>query len=116
MENFEFEKLVPFNIKENIKYESNKIVIIYLLREPPGNIAAISVDYGKVYKADASPYITFIKILDGKAELVVENISTYMKSDDCMIIPSYVPFTLEANQRFKMMSIVLKSDNDDPEP
>lgn len=115
MENYEFEKLVAFNIKDKLVYVSNTIVIKHVLNEKTGNIMALAVDYGKVFKPKLSPFSTFVNVLEGKAELVVDNISTYMLKGYSMIIPGHTNYTIEANQRFKMLLIILKSGYEDLE-
>ena len=113
MENYEFEKLVPFNMEEMLKYESNSVVLKHILNEKTGNIKALALDYGKVYEPKPTPFSTFIKIMDGKAELVAANVSTFLKKNDAIIIPGHTEYTMEANERFKMLSIILKSGSDD---
>ncbi|HZW63429.1 MAG TPA: cupin [Flavobacteriaceae bacterium] len=116
MENYEFERLIAFNIKDKLKYVSNTVVIKHILNEKTGNIMALALDYGKVYKPKATAFSTFIKVIEGKAEIVVDNVSTYLQNNDSMIIPGHTIYTIEANQRFKMLSIILKSGYDDLEP
>lgn len=115
MENFEFEKLKSFNIKDKLVYASNAIVIKHILNKKTGNIMALAVDYGKVFKPKYSPFSTFINVIDGKAEVVIEDISTYMLKGYSMIIPGHTHYTIEANQRFKMLLIILKSGYEDLE-
>ncbi|MCB0425890.1 MAG: cupin [Flavobacteriaceae bacterium] len=116
MENYEFEKLIAFNIKEKLKYVSNTVVIKHILNEKTGNIMALAVDYGKVFKPGPTPFSTFIKVIEGKAEVVIDDISTYLLNGYSMIIPGHTSYTIEANQRFKMLSIILKTGYDSLEP
>ena len=111
MEHYEFESLTPFNIKETLAYVSNSIVIKHILNAPTGNIMVLALDYGKVYEPKGTPFSTFIKVLEGKAEVVIDNVSTYFQNGDCMIVPGHVAYTIEANERFKMLTIVLKSSS-----
>lgn len=112
MENYEFESLTPFNIKNTLQYVSNTIVIKHIFNASAGNIMALALDYGKVYNPETIPFSTFIKVIEGKAEVVINNVSTYCQNSDCMIIPGNVSYSIEANERFKMLSIILKSDSD----
>ena len=110
--NNEFEKLVGFNIDESLQYESNAIVKKHILNEKTGNILAMAVDYGKVFKPKPSPFSTLIHIIAGKAEVVVNNSSMYLQNNESMIIPGHTSYTVEANQKFKMLSVILKSGYD----
>ncbi len=116
MENYEFENLTAFNIGDKLRYVPNTIVVKHILNKKTGNIMALALDYGKVYKPKLTPFSTFINVIEGKAEFVLDNLSTYLQTNDSMIIPGHVSYTLEANQRFKMLSIILKSGYDDLDP
>ncbi|KJD34990.1 hypothetical protein PW52_12910 [Tamlana sedimentorum] len=116
MNNYEFENLKAFNISDKLKYVSNTIIVKHILNKKTGNIKALALDYGKVYKPKLTPFSTFVNVIEGKAEIVVEDISTYLQENDSMIIPGHILYTIEANERFKMLSIILKSGYDDLEP
>ena len=109
MNNAEFDKLIAFNVAEKLNYISNTIVVKDILNEHSGTIQAMAFDFGKVLTCPPNPFDTFIQIIEGKAEIVIDDISTYLLSGDSIIIPGHTANTIEANQRFKMLSIVLKS-------
>ncbi|WAC03102.1 cupin [Lacinutrix neustonica] len=113
MEHYEFENLIAFNIKDTLDYVSNSVNIKHILNKKTGNIMAMSLDYGKVYQPTVSSFSTFLHVIEGKAEVVLNNLSSYMQNGDSMIIPSQTVYTIEANQRFKMLFIVLESGCDD---
>ena len=115
MENNEFEKLIAFNIKDKLKYVSNSVEIKTIVYEKTGNIMALALDYGKTYKPQITPYSTFIKIIEGKAEVVIDDQSAYLQHEESIIIPGHTNYTIEANQRFKMLLIILKSGYDNVE-
>ena len=116
MENHEFEKLIAFNIKDKLNYVSNSVEIKTILYEKTGNIIALALDYGKTYRPQPTPYLTFLKVIEGKAELVINDESAYLQYEESMIIPGHTNYTIEANQRFKMLLIILKSGYDDLDP
>ncbi|MGS2739900.1 cupin domain-containing protein [Sinomicrobium sp. M5D2P17] len=115
MKNDEFKKLIAFKIKDKVDYVSNTIVTKHILNQKTGNIMALAIDYGKVYIPKVTPFATFIQIIEGEAEVVINEQSTYLQNGDCMIIPGHTPNTIEANQRFKMLSFILKSGYDELE-
>ncbi|RAV30960.1 cupin domain-containing protein [Sinomicrobium soli] len=113
MENPEFKKSIAFRIKDKLNYISNTIVTKYILNEKTGNIMAMAIDYGKVYIPKTTPFSTFVQVIEGEAEVVINEQSTYLQNGDCMIIPGSTPHTIEANRRFKMLSVILKSGYDE---
>jgi quercetin dioxygenase-like cupin family protein len=56
-----------------------------------------------------SPFDTFVQIIDGKAEIVIDGISSFLVTGKSIIIPAHVSNTVKANERFKMISNVIKS-------
>lgn len=111
----EFEKLTPFNLAKDLSYGSNTIVRKHVLNDLSGFIQAMAFDFGKVYKGDFSHFPTYIQIIEGKAELVIEDQPTYLQMGDSIIIPPNTHHSIEANQQFKMILIVLKSGFEVPE-
>ncbi|MAQ75882.1 MAG: cupin, partial [Aquimarina sp.] len=47
--------------------------------------------------------------LEGKAEIVVDEVPTFLQNDDAMIIPGDTIYTIEANEKFKMLYIILNN-------
>jgi quercetin dioxygenase-like cupin family protein len=56
-----------------------------------------------------SPFDTFVQIIDGKAEIVIDGISSFLVTGKSIIIPAHASNTVKANERFKMISNVIKS-------
>src|SRR5690606_9470688 len=114
MENIEFEKLIDFNIKDKLSYISNTIVIKHVLSENEKNIMAFAIDYGKTYRPEPSSFSTFIKIIEGSAKIkVVDGIVLILQENDSIMVSNESVYTIEAIERFKMLSIVLKNGYND---
>lgn len=105
-----FERLTAFHISDRLPYESNRIVIKEIVQSTSGSIRAMAFDYGKVLALNPSSFDTFLYIIEGKAEIVVDHNSTYLQKGDSIIIPGNLSSSIEANHRFKMLSIVLKAE------
>lgn len=56
-----------------------------------------------------SPYDTFVQIIDGKAEIVIAGKSHALETGQGIIIPAHKSQIVIANERFKMISTVIKS-------
>ncbi|WP_408024704.1 cupin domain-containing protein [Tenacibaculum sediminilitoris] len=109
MKNNEFKKLISYNIKDKLDYVSNTVVIKHIPYEETNDIMVLALDYGKVYKPKPTPFSTFIQVIEGKAEVLVDDVFTNLQNGDSMIIPGNTVSTIEAHQRFKMLSIILKN-------
>ncbi len=109
MNNQEHEKSKVFIIVEIIEYVPNSVVIKTIIKKTTGNVSAVSFDSGEVLTEKISPFDTFIQVIDGRAEIVIDNKSNLLETGSSIIIPAHTRNTIKANERFKMLSTVIKS-------
>jgi quercetin dioxygenase-like cupin family protein len=108
----EIEKSRAHIIVEIIEYMANAVVIKTIIRKSTGNISVMSFDAGEGLTEKASPFDTFAQIIEGKAEIVIDNVATILKSGEGIIIPAHSPNLIKPNGRFKMILTIIKSDNE----
>jgi quercetin dioxygenase-like cupin family protein len=109
----EFEKSKSFIIVEIIEYVPNSVVIKTILKKTTGNISAVSFDTGEGFPEKISPFDSFIQVIEGKAEIIIDSISHHLMIGESIIIPAHRRNKIKANQRFKMISTVIKSGYED---
>jgi quercetin dioxygenase-like cupin family protein len=103
------EKAKAFIIVEIIEYIPNSVVIKTIIKKTTGNVTAVSVDGGEAMTEKIIPFDTFVQIIDGKAEVVIEGMSSFLNTGDSIIIPAHTSNIVRANERFKMISTIIKS-------
>ncbi len=109
MEPAEFEKSKVFIIVEILEYVPNSVVIKTIIRKTTGNVSAVSFDSGESLTGRVSPFDTFIQVIEGKAEVVIDDKSNMLNTGQSIIIPAHSRNTIKANVRFKMLSTIIKS-------
>jgi quercetin dioxygenase-like cupin family protein len=109
MSNNEVVKARPFIVAEIIDYIPNSVVHKSILKKITGNVSVVSIDTCEELIEKASPFDTFIQIIDGKAEILIDGISNLLETGQCIIMPSHSSNTVRARERFKMISITIKS-------
>ena len=105
----ELEKSKSLIIVEIIEYVSNSVVIKTILNKSTGNVSVMSFDSGEGLIEKTSPFDTFAQIIEGNAEIVIDNVPNLIKSGQGIIIPAHSPNYIKPNGRFKMISTVIKS-------
>jgi quercetin dioxygenase-like cupin family protein len=113
MENLELEKSKIFIVVEIIEYIPNSVLIKTIIKKTTGNVSAVSFDTGEALGVKISPFDTFIQIIEGEAEIIIDDKTTILKTGEAIIIPAHSKNTIIANQRFKMLSTVIKSGYED---
>lgn len=113
MENPEVEVAKAFIIVEILEYIPNSVVIKTIIKKTTGNVTAVSFDSGEALTEKISPFDTFIQVIDGKAEILIDGKSHFLETGHSIIIPAHVPNSIKANVRFKMISTIIKSGYED---
>lgn len=96
-------------IVEIIEYVPNSIVSRTILKKTTGNVSLMSLDSGEALTEKISPFDTFLQIIDGIAEITIDGIVHSLKTGEGIIIPAHKSQIVSANERFKMISTVIKS-------
>jgi quercetin dioxygenase-like cupin family protein len=98
-----------FIIVEIIEYVPNSVVTKTIIRKSTGNVTVSSVDSGEELTEKTSPFDDYIQVIDGKAEVVINNQSHMLNTGQSIIIPAHSRNSIKANQRFKILSTIIKS-------
>jgi len=103
------EKAKAFKVVQIIQYIPNSVLIKTIIKKATGNVSAVSFDLGEALPEKTSPFDTFIQVIDGKAEIIIESISHILDTGGSIIIPAHSRNTIKANEKFKMLSSIIKS-------
>ncbi len=105
----ELEKAKSHIIIEIIEYVPNSIVSKTIIKKTTGNITVSSFDEGEELATKTSPFDNYIQIIDGVAEVVINDKPYQLKLGEGIIIPAHALHCFTANEQFKMISTVIKS-------
>jgi quercetin dioxygenase-like cupin family protein len=105
----EIEKAKHFIVVEVVEYIPNTVNCRTILKKATGTISILSFDDGEVLKEKTSPFDTFIQVIDGTSEVIIDGESTMLGVGQALIIPAHARNSIKANVRFKMISTVIKS-------
>jgi quercetin dioxygenase-like cupin family protein len=109
----EEEKGKTLIIVEIIEYVSNSVVIKTIINKNTGNVTVSSFDTGEALTEKTSPFDTFVQVIEGKAEIVINGKAHQLETGRSIIIPAHSRNIIKANERFKMISTVIKSGYDE---
>ena len=105
----EVEKSKMHILIEIIEYVPNSVVTRTIIRKTTGNVSVMAIDTGETLAEKISPYDTFVQIIDGKAEVLIGHRVNLLKIGEAIIIPAHTSHSVKANERFKMISTIIKS-------
>ncbi|HEY5390811.1 MAG TPA: cupin domain-containing protein [Hanamia sp.] len=108
-DNSEIEKAKSHIIVEIIEYIPNSVVSKTIIKKLTGNVSVMSFDTGEGLSEKTSPFDTFVQIIEGKANIVINKVSSLLLTGQGIIIPAHSSNQIMPNGRFKMISTVIKS-------
>jgi quercetin dioxygenase-like cupin family protein len=108
LQNPEVEQMKRFRISEILEYIPHSVVSKTILEKPTGRVVAASFDSAPDQPENISMFDRLIQIIDGNAELVIDSELHLLATGDFIIIPANARSKIKANQRFKMITTVLR--------
>ncbi|WP_460552608.1 cupin domain-containing protein [Ferruginibacter profundus] len=107
--NGEIEKAKAHIIVEIIEYVPNSVLSKTIIKKSTGNVTVSSFDEGEELAEKTSPFDNYIQIIDGAAEVVINEKKFNLKLGEGIVIPAHSRYCFNANEQFKMLSTVIKS-------
>ena len=105
----ELEKTKVHIIVEIIEYVPKAVVSKTIIKKSTGNISVSSFATGEELAEKMSPFDTYIQIIDGAAEIIINEKKYQLKLGEGIVIPANASHRFNANEQFKMISTVIKS-------
>ncbi|MBC8060176.1 MAG: cupin domain-containing protein [Clostridiaceae bacterium] len=106
IKNIEFSKVLDLN--NLISYQESQVISRTISQTLSVNVTLFSLDKGEGISTHVTPGDAMVQILDGTAEITIDNNIFTVKAGETIIMPANVPHGLEARERFKMLLTVIK--------
>jgi len=113
MESPEIEKAKKHIIVELIEYIPNSVLSRTILKKITGNVTASSFAAGEELAEKTAPFDNYIQIIDGAAEITVDDKVYKLSLGQGIIIPAHSKHCFNADEQFKMISTIIKSGYED---
>lgn len=108
-EHSEVEKSKIHIIVEIIQYVPNAVLSKTIIKKTTGNITVSSLDAGEELDEKHYPFDTYVQIIDGTAELLIDKDIYNLKLGEGIVIPAHAWHKFNANEQFKMICTTIKS-------
>lgn len=109
----ELEKSKAHIIVAIIEYVPNAIVSKTIIKKTTGNVTVVSLDAGEELGQKISPFDIYVQIIDGAAEIIINDKKYKLALGEGIIIPAHSSHNFNANEQFKMISTIIKSGYED---
>ena len=109
----ELEKSNVHIIVEILEYVPHAVVNKTIIRKTTGNISVSSFDAGEELEEKICPFDNYIQIIDGTAEVGINDKNYKLRLGEGIIIPAHTSHRFNATEQFKMISTIIKSGYED---
>lgn len=108
MSNLDEYKGVAIDLATGVEYASGAVVSKTILDKKTGTLTLFAFDKGQGLSEHTAPFDATVQILDGTAELTVGGKPNVVKTGQLFIMPANVPHSVRAEERFKMLLIMIR--------
>lgn len=99
----------PMNLVEAIQYQDDAIVSRTIIKSDAGNVTLFAFAKGQELSEHTAPFDALVHILDGKAEIRINQVVHAVNAGELLIMPANEPHALKAIQPFKMLLTMIKA-------
>ncbi|GAA0723574.1 cupin domain-containing protein [Clostridium malenominatum] len=105
IKNIEFSK--AFDMESLVEYGEGKVISRTLSQGKASSITVFAFDKNEEISSHASAGDAMVHVLDGEAEITIGEEKFNVKKGEVIVMPSGIPHSLLATERFKMLLIVV---------
>ncbi len=103
-----FEHASVFRFPEKVEYSSEGIISKRVIDRPVGTVTLFSFDKGQRLSTHSAPYDAMVQVIEGKTEIVIDEVSYNLGTGDTIIMPAGIPHAVNAVEKFKMVLTMIK--------
>lgn len=101
-------KGIAINMADAVGYADDAVISKTLLDKPTGTLTLFSFDAGQGLSEHTAPFDATVQILEGKAAITINGKPQEVAAGNLIIMPANVPHALKAEERFKMLLIMIR--------
>jgi len=98
-----------------LQYQDDAVVSRTLIDKKVGTVTMFAFDEGQGLSEHTAPYDAMVMITDGEAEIRIAGEPSHLKQGETIILPANKPHALRALAAFKMMLIMIRSEDTKPQ-
>lgn len=98
----------PLELAKLVEYQEGQVVSRTLAQNPALSITLFAFDQGEGISAHTVPADALVVVLDGQAKVTIGERTVNVSAGQAVAMPQGVPHALDAEQRFKMLLVVVR--------
>ncbi|MBS3763387.1 MAG: cupin domain-containing protein [Planctomycetes bacterium] len=100
----------PLDLASMVEYQTGSTVSRELAKTSGGTVTLFAFDSGQGLSEHTAPFDALVLIVDGQGQLTIGGETVEPDKGELVLMPADVPHSLQAEQRFKMLLVMLRGD------
>lgn len=92
-----------------VEYQAGAVVSRTILKQKTGTVTLFAFDAGEGLSEHTAPFDALVFILDGAARITIAGRTVSAETGQLVIMPANQPHSLQADERFKMALVMIRS-------
>lgn len=104
-----FQNSTIYTLKDAVDYTTGSTVSKIINRNEKGNLTLFAFDQGQNLSEHTAPFDAIVQVVDGVGTIIINGANYQIGEGQFIIMPANIPHAIEANERFKMLLIMIKA-------
>ena len=96
-------------LKDHIEYSPGSVVSRTLKESKAGTITLFAFDAGQGLSEHSAPFDAVVHVIDGQGHFIIGGEDHNLSEGQLIIMPANVPHAVRAEQKFKMLLLMLRA-------
>lgn len=110
MDKYDQYKSKPLSLKDMVAISEGSVVSKMILKKKAGNLTLFAFDSGQGLSEHTAPYDAVIQVIEGEARITIGGEQTNVAAGETIIMPAAIPHAVYAEKPFKMLLIMIRSE------
>jgi len=99
------------SLRDLIDYQDGAVVSRQLAKTPGGSVTVFAFAEGEGLSEHTTPHEALLQVFDGTARIEIAGTPYRVGEGDIIRLPAGVPHAVQADERFKMLLVMVRSDS-----
>jgi quercetin dioxygenase-like cupin family protein len=99
----------PITLKDYIEYSPDSVVSKTLKQNPAGTVTLFAFDSGQGLSEHSAPFDAVVQVIDGEGHFIIGGEYHNLTEGQLIIMPANVPHAIRAEEKFKMLLLMLRA-------
>lgn len=92
-----------------VEYADDSVVSKTVLDKKAGTLTLFAFDKGQRLSEHRAPFDAVVQVIDGTGRITIDGVDNDVAAGQIIIMPADVPHSVTADERFKMLLIMIRN-------